>query len=74
MRILFHMAPAILHGSSKEKCAALFALAAWFCMGGFVSSALFYYLDPYVAADLSGGLPSAIAGTITAAVAAAKGA
>ena len=72
MKILFAMAPRLVHGSRRQRVDCLVAIGAWFCMGAYLSSVFAFYADPYIAADLSGQTPALLGGLVAAIFAAMK--
>jgi hypothetical protein len=74
VRILFQMAPALAHGTRKERVECSLAIAAWFCMGAFISSVVAFYADSFLSADLSGSAPAIVGGALTAVFASIKSA
>lgn len=74
MRILWQKAPSLVRGTRRERVDSVLAIAAWFCMGAFVCSALAFYADPYLSANLSGTAPALIGGLVAAVIAMIKSA
>ena len=74
MRLFALLNPSLLDGSRKERAAAIYALAAWFCMGAFVCSVLAYYVDALTTASLSSPWIPILGGALTSLVALFKAA
>jgi hypothetical protein len=68
MRFLVKMAPAFIHGNRHDRARVLCAVGVRFALGAFLVACLQYYLDPYVAANLSSQYVPIFGGAITAAV------
>jgi hypothetical protein len=62
MRILWQMAPSLVHGGRRERVKALGAIGVRFALGAIIIATLVPYIDPYIKGDLSNGLTASIGG------------
>ncbi len=68
MRIIFEMAPSLIHGPRKERVRALGAIGVRFALGAFVVATFLPLIEHHLI-DLPNGVTAAIGGAIAAALA-----
>lgn len=69
MRILWQMAPSLVHGGRRERVKALGAIGVRFALGAFIIATLVPFIEPYINRDLPNGLTAVVGGFIIAVIA-----
>lgn len=69
MRIIYQMAPSLIHGSRKERVKALGAIGVRFALGAFLIATFLPYIEQHLLrSDLPNGLAALLGGAVIAAL------